>query len=360
MKILHIIGFMGTGGVESFLLNLIKKQSEIHDVSLLTILDKNTYLADDVFPESKNKYIQLNFASIINPLIILRIRNEVKKIKPDVVHVHLFPAQLIVPIALLRLDCKVLTTEHGISHRRIKYPLFHSFEWLGFYLYSRIVGVAEPVSKSLADEYPQFESKIVTINNGIDINAVYSALAVPKSSISSLITDDDILICMVGRLEVGKDYETLIEAMQFLPKKFKLLIVGEGCKRKLLEDKVINCGLANRVVFYGFKRNIYFIYKSIDVFVLSSEREGLPMVLLEAMAARKPCIGSSVDGIKNILEWKDILFTYGNAFELAEKIKGVYSAVEFYSNFSAEKIQDYSFEQMFLSYERLYSDILSD
>lgn len=357
MKILHITNFMGTGGVESFLLNLMEEQSKFHDVSLLTILKKNTYKADDVGRDSKIVFFELNFDKIIDPRILLKLRKAVKENNPDIIHVHLFPAQFIVPVSLLGLGFKIITTEHGISHRRINYRLFHYLEYFGFRLYEKVIGVSSPVSNSLVCEYPRLNNKVETINNGIEIDKVKKAEKVSKSSLSKIFSEDDIVICMVGRLEIGKDYETLIKSLTLLPEQYKLLIVGEGYKRQALEELVSNKNLENRIAFYGFKKNIYYIYQSIDIFVLSSEREGLPMSLLEAMAAGKPCLGSNVDGIRNILDRSDLVFEYKDYHELANKITHLASELDFYSKISENTIKDYSFEKMFIEYEKIYAEI---
>ena len=358
MKILHIINFMGSGGVETFLRNLIHKQMIKDEVTIITLISENTYNFDD-FKEVKEKvnFIEFPFKKIYDPRIVFRLRKIVNKCKPDIVHTHLFPGQFIVPISLIGIDTKLITTEHGISLRRVNYPLFHYLERVSFSLYKKIICVSEIVNIKLKIEYPTLSQKIITINNGIDIQKVINTKSIKKCELSTKFKNSDIVVCMVGRMEKGKDFDTLINAMSFLPKNYKLLIVGKGYTEEKIKKTVLESGEEARISFFGFKKDIYYVYKSIDIFVLSSDREGLPMVLLEAMSAKKPCIGSNVDGIKDLLLDDDILFEYKNEKELATKIMNVYEKYDYYSQRSWENVQKYSFDYMFNKYEKVYSEI---
>lgn len=357
MRILHIINFMGSGGVETFLKNLIFEQSKKHEITLITLTNQNTYNFDDfILIKNRVTFIEFPYKKIYDLRIISKLRKTINSIVPDIVHTHLFPGQLIVPLSIVGIKAKVITTEHGISLRRIKYPLFHYLEKVSFSLYSKIICVSEAVNEKLKEEYPTLLNKIVTINNGIDIQKIFNTNKVLKSQLSSKFVEEDIVLCMVGRLEVGKDFETLIKSIKFLPNNYKLLIVGQGSKKFELEKLAKNLNLEDRIDFFGFKKDIYYVYKTIDIFVLSSEREGLPMVLLEAMSAKKPCIGSCVDGIKTLLADGNILFKYQDEKDLASKILYVKNNYQFFSEKSYKNVNGYSFEKMFESYEKLYEE----
>lgn len=357
MKIVHIINFMGSGGVETFLKNLIFEQSRKHEIILITLTNQNTYNFDDFIPMSDRiTFIEFSYKKIYDFRIVIKLRKTIYNINPDIVHTHLFPGQFIVPISIIGIKTKVITTEHGISLRRIKYPLFHYLERISFSLYAKIICVSEAVNEKLKEEYPELSDKIVTINNGINIEKIVKTKKVLKKELSDKFLEDDIIVCMVGRLDIGKDYETLIRTMKLLPDNYKLLIVGQGYKRLDLEKLVEKLDLEKRIDFFGFKKDIYYVYKSIDIFVLSSEREGLPMVLLEAMSAQKPCIGSNVDGIKNLLVDSNILFEYQNEKDLADRILYVNNNYQLLSEKSFENVNNYSFEKMFDSYEKLYAE----
>lgn len=362
MNIVHVVNFMGSGGVEVFLKQLTNYQSMNNKIYIIAMCNKNTYNGND-FNKSNVVFISMKHEKIMSISNLINFRKTLKKLKPDLVHVHLFPAQLLVPIILFDFKCPIITTEHGISMRRKKYKWLYHIEGLSFRRYDRIIGVSDDVSNKLIEEYPKFRSKVCTVNNGIDIESIEKINGVSKTKICSYFFENDFIICMIGRLEVGKDYETLINAMKFLPNSIKLLIVGKGYNEEKLKKLIVELNLENRVYFFGFSKDILWIYKSIDLFVLSTEREGLPLVLLEAMASERVCLGSKVDGVKNILEDNDLLFEYGNFEELSKKIFDFYKdngKMKKYSEYCFSLVKQYNINRMYDKYDKVYMEVISD
>lgn len=102
------------------------------------------------------------------------------------------------------------------------------------------------------------------------------------------------VILAVGRLEKQKDYGTLVRAFDMVKRviEARLIILGEGSQRADLEIMIANLGLSEAVKMPGFAENPYAYMSRADVFVLSSVREGLPNVLIEAMACRVPVVST--------------------------------------------------------------------
>jgi glycosyltransferase involved in cell wall biosynthesis len=107
-----------------------------------------------------------------------------------------------------------------------------------------------------------------------------------------------------GRLSAVKNYQTLIEAFSqvaaALPDSI-LVIAGQGELEAALKEATRALGLEGRVLFLGFRRDIPRLLQALDVFLLPSLREGLPLALLEAMAAARPAIASGVGGIPEVV-----------------------------------------------------------
>lgn len=113
-------------------------------------------------------------------------------------------------------------------------------------------------------------------------------------------TARDAVIGAVGRLVERKGFRYLIEAMSWLVKErdhITLAIVGDGPQKEALQRQAASAGLADKVRFLGFRRDLRYVLQAIDVFVLPSLREGLPIALLIAMAEGRPVVASSVDGV---------------------------------------------------------------
>lgn len=111
------------------------------------------------------------------------------------------------------------------------------------------------------------------------------------------IREDRCTVVAVGRLKSPKDQATLIEAWRRLSGPHRLFLAGDGPLRRTLEDLVQRRGLTGRVEFLGRRDDVPALLRHADIFVLSSLREGLPLVVLEAMMSALPVVASNVGGI---------------------------------------------------------------
>jgi glycosyltransferase involved in cell wall biosynthesis len=106
----------------------------------------------------------------------------------------------------------------------------------------------------------------------------------------------------VGRLKPPKDFLTLVRALALLPPdSFEALIVGDGPDRNTLENELRRLGLENRVRLAGERHDVPDLLAAADVFVLSSSSEGLPVSVLEGMAAELPVVASHVGGLQELV-----------------------------------------------------------
>jgi len=189
-----------------------------------------------------------------------------------------------------------------------------------------IICVSHSDRKNLIQRKLAKEDKIKVIWNGIDIKRFQKVKVnryIKKKEFN--LPPDAFVITMIGRLHPQKDHQTLLTAFQQvaseLPNAY-LLIVGEGPLRAKLEQYTQSLGIEGRVKFTGLRRDIPAILAITDVFVLSTLWEGLPIVLLEAMAAAKPVIASDVDGNREVVvnEETGLLVPPGNPEALAQTI----------------------------------------
>jgi len=119
------------------------------------------------------------------------------------------------------------------------------------------------------------------------------------------ITERDFLWLAVGRLEEQKDYSNLLQAFKIIIQdghEAQLRVAGQGPLLENLQRQSINLGISGRVVFLGLRRDIPLLLDAADGFVLSSAWEGLPNVVMEAMAAAKPVVATSVGGVPELVQ----------------------------------------------------------
>jgi len=217
--------------------------------------------------------------------------------KPNLLHTHLTPCQLWVPIAarIAALDVPLLMTEHSTNTRRRAMPFGKFFDRLLYKPYRHVVCISAGVETSMIDWLPEIEGKLMTINNGIDIDE-FRETQQPDQN-----TECPVIIS-VGRLQRMKNYQAAIEACALIKDlNFEYHILGDGPEkpalRKLIEEKY----LANRVKLMGFQPNVStHLYRS-NIFLMSSCWEGFGLAVVEAMACGLPVVVSDVSGVREIV-----------------------------------------------------------
>jgi glycosyltransferase involved in cell wall biosynthesis len=135
----------------------------------------------------------------------------------------------------------------------------------------------------------------------------------------------------VGNFTPKKDHRTLLYAMSRVVWRHRgaqLVLVGSGPLERELRDTVRSMGLAERVVFAGSRDDVEELYPAFDVFALSSRNEGLPISLLEAMAAGVPCVATSVGGVPEVVSNEGLLVPAGDADALADALSTLLGAPE--------------------------------
>lgn len=187
---------------------------------------------------------------------------------------------------------------------------FTSLEYLGSLAGTRSICVsrAEALEGSRLHTAPS--SRLVTICNGIDPQPFLTldGRAARESSLSRLgIASDALVIGSSSRLAPDKDIESLVRSLGHLSQLLAdaptvLLIAGQGPERSRLETLASSLGVADRVRFLGFQTDIRGFLSALDVFVIPTLREGLSISLLEAMAAAKPIVASSIPHNREVIE----------------------------------------------------------
>jgi len=160
-----------------------------------------------------------------------------------------------------------------------------------------VIAVSEAVKRDLLKQGIP-ESKVVTIRNGVGIPPPGS-FAVSEARKKMGIGEDASVVGAAGRLSAQKDYPTLLRAAKEVLRSFpdaRFLIAGEGPARDELVEMAGEMGLKERVEFLGYRNNIMEVISAFDIFALSSLWEGLPLVVLEAMALAKPVVATAVPG----------------------------------------------------------------
>jgi glycosyltransferase involved in cell wall biosynthesis len=326
MKVLQIINSLGTGGAEKLILDtlpLYRYNDIVMDVLLLW--DNDSMFKKELEKTNCCKIFILNKSNsqktIYNPFSIFKISKIIKNY--DVVHVHLFPAQYYVIFAnfINKNKAKLIFTEHNTSNTRMESTLLKGIDKLSYKGYEKIITITNDVNLILQKYLKSNTQKIVTIENGVNLLKVTQAIPKKNNQILEVLTDENKLIIQVSSFRTQKDQDTVIKALQLLPIKFHLLLVGDGERKTDLEILVNELGLNDRVHFLGIRKDVFILFKTCDYVVVSSHWEGFGLAAVEGMAANKPVLASNVKGLKEVVDGAGILFEKGNEKQLASIIK---------------------------------------
>lgn len=235
-----------------------------------------------------------------------RLWHVLRRDRVDVLHMHTAVAANVVARVVGRLaGAKVVShihIENVFRDNALARSAYRLLDNWSVRLSHAILAVSDDTRRALERQgYPP--GRIETIHNGIDVpnespSPVRSELGIPK---------DASLVGVVARLCDVKGQRELIDAVALLGNGTRALVVGDdletgGAYREALERRAAERGVLDRVVFTGHRGDVPAILAALDVFVLPSWTEGLPLTVLEAMAHGRPVVATSVGGTPELVE----------------------------------------------------------
>src|SRR5262249_4611105 len=214
----------------------------------------------------------------------------------DLIHTHGYKADLYGYVAARREDKPVVATCHNWLAGGAKLAAYHSLDRRVLKQFDAVSAVAQTIAEELLSLGLRRE-RLTVIPNGINAHAFDAG---PGLCGQSAQPREGPVVGVVARLDLQKGFEYLLRALGTLRHSFpslRLLIAGEGPDRARIEELVSQQRLHGCVTIAGQQTDVSRVYASIDIFVLPSLNEGLPMTLLEAMAASKPIIATRVGAV---------------------------------------------------------------
>ncbi len=298
-KVLHIAEAMG-GGVFTYLVELANGMSDEFDVTIAYGIRTETPKDIAKYFEKDVHLVQVqNFCRGLNPLKDIKayceLRKIVKKLQPDIIHMHSSKAGALGRILTGTKSIKKFYTPHGYSFLMqdvspVKKMIYKVIE--------KELGKTDCLTVACG-ESEWIQSQTVTknstfISNGINIEKM-------RKNIRRMTQDDDgqnrdnhFTVYTIGRIDYQKNPELFNEIAEKMPE-INFIWIGDGEMRKYLTSPNIT------ITGWMDVAQLVKLSKSLDVFILPSRWEGLPISLLEAMFIQKPCIVSNVVGNKDVI-----------------------------------------------------------
>jgi L-malate glycosyltransferase len=353
------------GGVERHILGLLTGLQS-HGIEALLILFNDGELAaqaraqgvEPIILPSRNRSA---WGTSKNLADILRQR------QIQIVHVHGYKATVICALAHLRYQFATVKTEHGLAEPMRGRPL-HAlrdkfYHFLDTLATRTTVATVCYVTEELRLHHTRSHAglRVAVIPNGV----AYMDKA--QFDRPSELCKEWFNLAIVGRLDTVKGHHVAIEAISSanMPTDVHLQILGVGPTETELRKLANVLGVADRVHFLGFRRNVFEYLAHCDVLLMPSLHEGLPYTLMEAMALNTPVIASSVGGLAEVLQEGNtgLLTTQGDPAPLARAIMELRLDPDYRKRLSenAHRLQrdKYSIDAMSSRYEAIYQQVSS-
>ena len=324
MNILYLITGLGGGGAEKVVVDLADQMYSLgHNVKI-------AYLKGEIVVFPRNNNIELVYLGLENLKNLkdafLNYKNLILSFNPHVVHAHMIHANLFARVSrnfhpVSRLICSAHSNNEGGQLRMLAYKYTH-----------RIADITTNVSHNASQNFERLGAVptggIITVHNGIDLEK-FNFISEKKSLALSFGIDlCTPLFIAVGRFHEAKDYPNLIKAFfkfkqteEFKIRMPKLLIAGDGDLRPEIESKIEQLSLEQDIILLGRREDISDLLNLADYFVLSSKYEGLPTVIMEAMACHTYVIATDCGGSAEIMGDTGLLVQPQNSLALAEALE---------------------------------------
>ncbi len=369
-RIVFLINSLDGGGAERVVSTLLNNLVDDYDCYLILLEDKISYELD-----SRIKIIILNNSSSRNglikflslPLLGYKLSKIIKEYNFSQVISFLYRSNYINILAKYLSKQKVIISERiaPSSMYADNSPSSKISKYLIKTLYNK-ADLIIPVSKAIKNDLEtnfNIKTKQIVIYNPYDIDNIIK-LSQEKINIE---IDKENSIITVGSLGKRKNHSLLINAFSKVEKNLKLYILGVGGEEQNLKNLTINLGIQDRVIFLGFDNNPYKYLSKCSTFVLSSNSEGFPNVLAEAMICGCSVISTDcLSGPREILapssdialQLKDtieeeefgILTPINNENKMIEAIHVMRSSDK-YSHKAKERVVDFKIEQIIKEYK---------
>lgn len=350
-KVAIVLMYFGNGGAENMVAHLVSHLNlDRFNVRVFCVFGnpQNNHLEEEVRSHGVDiiyigKKLGFSFKAFWN------LYKELNKFKPDVVHTH-GTAGMYTSLWAMTHKVKVLHTVHnmpqfelGKEKRKVMALMYRTGKAIP-------VGISHTIQHLIAEMYK--------VKGAVEL--VYNPVDIERFACLRKVDDFNGLFITAGRLDKQKNQELLIRAFKRVTekeKKAKLFILGEGPLRKTLEEKINAEHMSDNIELLGNVTNIEQYFAKADAFVLSSDYEGLPLVLLEAMASGLPIVSTDVGGVKDIVTDNGILVDAGDEAALTSAMLNLAedkTVRKKLSENALNNVKQYDVNNIAEQYERLY------
>lgn len=358
--VVHVIDELPRDGAEVLLLDLIRRRDPRMRYSVLCIVRGGPLVED--FERAGVPVVILGRKGAIDPRLLWRLVRWLRRERPTVVHTHLFTADSYGRLAarLAGVPAVFSTVHNSVGPPG---PLRKFANRVLARLTDGVVGCGDEIAGALQSQGVPAE-RILSIPNGIDLQRFQGACGEGVREEFDL-GKKSIVLGMVGRLHMQKGHEVLFECLAAMSaaqrRDLACLVIGVGELEQRLRARVEQLGLGDTVIFTGSRTDVPRLVAALDLFVMPSLWEGLPIALLEAMASGRAVLCSSVGSIPGVVHHGENgwLVEPGNAQELRDGLLALISDAGLRARLGArareQVIVRFDVERTAMAYNRLHA-----
>ena len=325
MKILHIIAAPAAGGAEVYVKDLVLNSMKSGITPFLLFISQAKDIGrcekyeEKFLTELTDNGIGFYFLPVGSRRNVfkgsLALRKILKIITPDIIHSHLLTG--VVHKVLSFSSIPLIYTHHNSVINTNRYL----FKFLLKFCDGHI-GISK-ICSDILQKYLKGSKKVTTIFNAVDFNRL-------SISEEKLLDINQINLLAVGSITTQKNYPLMVNAIKLVKEnstqKFHLNIAGEGDKKTEILELVSDLKLKDMITFLGNRSDISQLMSESDLFIMSSDWEGLPISLIEAQLIGLPSIITDVGGCREVIAQTGggILTSKGDAAKLSEHIESLF------------------------------------
>ncbi len=367
IKIVHLATRLTLAGVGNVVASLVRGLPSPQYCPTVWCLEEADVVGQSLRAEG-HQVVELRKTRRRDFALFFRLAARAGRERVDILHCHDELSWFYGAVgARLTGKLRVVTTVHG---RRFDTSRRHLLEQkILANMSAAIIGVSSTLRQQVIDEIGISPDKVTVIRNGIAVEALKTQAERRRRTRKGIgIPEDAIVLGCVGRLDPVKNLDLLIEAsaeaLRVIPK-LEVIMVGEGPSREHLAQKAMALGLGGKMHLLGLRKDVSDLLSATDLYICSSDREGISLSILEAMAAERAVIATAVGGNLELIEHDEtgLLIRKGDRQALVQAILSLSLDAQARRRLGQKARQkvaaNFSLNRMLLDYDCLYQSMMT-
>jgi glycosyltransferase involved in cell wall biosynthesis len=361
VHVMQVTWSLVAGGAEIYALTIAHNLSPERYTTELCALDQGGALEDEI-KRLGIPYSVMNRRQGIDLRLIWRLYRLFARTRPRIIQTHHFNQLFYSFIGAKLTGARIVHTEHSLEIYEGRRKMRVALRLLSLFC-RKVVAIGAESESFMREQVGIPERKLTIIRAGIDLKAFNESRRDARAALG--LGARERVVTIIARLYPEKNHKLLLTAFAKVCQRVKdarLLIVGEGIEREAIEDEMVRLKLEEHVTLLGVRRDVAKILAATDVFALSSVREGLPIVALEAMAASRPVVATAVGDLPLVINDRETGYIVppNDAHALASALIELLNDENLAARVGEAarlSVQPYGLEAMISRYQNLYEAV---